>query len=61
MGGPASREHGPLGWHGENASSFENNMDDGISKYRVYADEPSIIYQVRAADNAGEFAPGRFW
>lgn len=35
-------------------------MEDDLSKYRVYADEPSIIYQVRMADTAGEFAPDDF-
>ena len=35
-------------------------MEDDLSKYRVYADEPSIIYQVRTADTAGEFAPDDF-
>ena len=31
-------------------------MDD-LSKFRVYEDEPSIIYEVGVADDAGEFAP----
>lgn len=35
-------------------------MDDDISKYKVYAYELSIIYQVRAADNAGDFTPDDF-
>ena len=32
-------------------------MEDDISKCRVYGDEPSIIYPIRMADTAAEFAP----